>query len=97
MRQVQPVVLFTDPLFQRHDTGRHPENPKRLVRVVERLDEAGMLARCRRGTYVPATEAQVSRAHDSAVAARAKALGEQGGGRLDADTPTEPCARWGSP
>ncbi len=86
MSQLHPVVLFTDPLFKQHVTGAHPENPKRLIRVVDRLEEEGMVAMCRRGTYRPATPAQIARIHDPAVAPRAEALAASGGGRLDEDT-----------
>ncbi len=86
MRQIPPVVLFTDPLFQRHETGKHPESPKRLVRVVERLEREGMIPLCRPGTIVSATESQIARVHDAAVAPRAKAVAGAGGGLLDEDT-----------
>src|SRR5262245_40363863 len=83
---VTSVVLYTDPLFIRHETGAHPETPRRLIRVTARLEQAGLTAMCQRGAYVPATEEQIARVHDSLVAARAKAMAEQGGGYLDSDT-----------
>jgi acetoin utilization deacetylase AcuC-like enzyme len=81
-----PVALFTDPLFLRHETGPHVETPRRLTRVLARLEQSGLAALCRPGTYVPATEEQLCRAHDPVVALRAKAVAEQGGGYLDSDT-----------
>jgi acetoin utilization deacetylase AcuC-like enzyme len=80
------VILFSDPLFTRHETGAHPETPRRLVRVVARLEQAGLMKICSRGTYVAATEEQIARVHVPLVAARAKAVATQGGGYLDNDT-----------
>lgn len=86
MTDASQVVLFADPLFIRHETGAHPETPRRLVRTTARLEQLGLTAQCRRGAYTPASEEQIGRVHDRAVAARAKSVAEQGGGYLDSDT-----------
>lgn len=80
------TILITDPLFQRHDTGRHPEQPARLAAIESRLENAGLVAQCKRGSYTPLTEADVVAIHSPAVIARSRAVADAGGGLLDADT-----------
>jgi acetoin utilization deacetylase AcuC-like enzyme len=80
------TILFSDPLFQRHDTGRHPEQPARLVVIQDRLEKAGLIAQCAKGVYAPLTEAELLAIHAPAVVAKAKQAAESGGGWLEADT-----------
>lgn len=84
------TILFSDPLFLRHETGAHPENPGRLQAVWARLEEAGLTARCQRGAFKPLSEAQVQRGHDPEVAWRLAEITKNGGGYLDADTIVSP-------
>ena len=80
------TLLYTDPIFLEHDTGRHPENAGRLRAILARLEKAGLMQDCTAGIFQPLTEAALSAVHAPAVATRAKALAEEGGGYLDADT-----------
>ena len=81
------TLLFSDPLFQRHDTGRqHPEKPARLVVIQNRLENAGLVAQCKKGTYTPLTAEDVCEIHTPEVVAKARQLAEAGGGWLEADT-----------
>jgi acetoin utilization deacetylase AcuC-like enzyme len=80
------TLLYTDPLFLRHETGRHPETADRLRAVTARLESAGLPARCRRGTYQPLAEETVAQLHSPRVVQRVREVAEQGGGRLDPDT-----------
>ena len=80
------VALFTDPLFARHETGSHPETPRRLKRVWAALEKHGLTARCERPAFAPMTPEEISKVHAPSVAERARLLAEAGGGRLDADT-----------
>ncbi len=84
------VLLYTDPLFQLHDTGPHPENARRLQVVHQRLENNGLVVSCLRGEIRPATPEQVAWAHDQAVIDRAREVCEAGGGVLDADTVVSP-------
>jgi len=86
MHRPPAAILFSDPLFLQHRTGRHPECAERLVRVVGRLHQNGLFAECRPGVFEPASTAQIGRVHDADVALLAKQIAEQGGGFLDADT-----------
>jgi acetoin utilization deacetylase AcuC-like enzyme len=80
------TLLFSDPLFQRHDTGRHPEKPARLIVIQNRLENAGLVAQCKRGTYTPLGADEVCAIHSPDVVAGARRLAESGGGWLEADT-----------
>ncbi len=80
------TILFADPLFQRHDTGRHPEKPARLAAIQSRLENAGLVAQCKRGTYTPLTPDSVCEIHTLEVVVAARRLAEAGGGWLEADT-----------
>src|SRR5687768_5550418 len=53
------TLLFTDPLFLKHDTGRHPETSDRLRSITTRLEKAGLVKKCAAGTCKPLTEEAV--------------------------------------
>jgi acetoin utilization deacetylase AcuC-like enzyme len=80
------TLLYTDPLFLKHETGNHPETPDRLRAVTARLMKAGLDKMCGAGEYKPLTEEVVRTVHDAKVVQAAKQVAEHGGGRLDADT-----------
>jgi acetoin utilization deacetylase AcuC-like enzyme len=80
------TILIADPLFQRHETGRHPEQPARLAAIQSRLENAGLVAQCTQGTYTPLTPEAVSEIHAPTVAVHARELAEAGGGWIDGDT-----------
>lgn len=82
------TVLYTDPLFQKHDTGKHhPETARRLSGIVEHLDMLGLTAKCAPGTYKPLSEAQVARVHSAEQIQIVKQIAERDGGQIDNDTP----------
>ena len=80
------TLLYTDPLFLRHETGRHVEIPGRLLAITKRLDATGLSRQCTPGIYTPLTPESVLRVHEPAVLERARKTAERGGGMLDADT-----------
>jgi acetoin utilization deacetylase AcuC-like enzyme len=84
------TLLFTDPLFLKHDTGRHPETAERLRSISKRLDQAGLVPKCKAGVYQPLTEEDVNRVHNPKQVTRVKQLAEHGGGQIDADTVVSP-------
>src|SRR5579864_2333222 len=77
------TLLHTDPLFLKHDTGRHTETAQRLRSISARLDRAGLVKKCTAGTYQPLTEAAVARLHAAKQVQSVKQLAAHGGGRLD--------------
>jgi len=84
------TLLYTDRLFLKHDTGRHPENADRLRSITKRLDQAGLIKKCRSGTYQPLTEETVGKVHAAKQIQSAKQVAQHGGGMLDADTIVSP-------
>src|SRR5262249_40859543 len=84
------TLLYSDPLFLRHETGPHPESPARLRAITDRLEQSGLGARCTPGTYQPLTAEQVRRVHDPYVVTQVEELARLGGGHLDADTVVSP-------
>jgi acetoin utilization deacetylase AcuC-like enzyme len=81
------TLLYTDPLFLQHHTGHHPERPARLEAISARLEQAGLAARCRAGSYEPLSEGQVRALHSPAMIDRVRRLAAEGGGHLNPDTP----------
>src|SRR5947209_8834552 len=84
------TLLYTDPLFLKHETGRHPETAARLRAVTATLAKAGLDKKCTAGTYKPLTEEEVGRLHDPKVIVAVKQLAEHGGGRINPDTVVSP-------
>ncbi|REJ80131.1 MAG: histone deacetylase [Planctomycetota bacterium] len=83
-------MLFTDPLFERHVTGAHPECPERLQSIRRRLNADGLIERCLPGPIRDATEEEIGRVHPPEHVALIRELAEQGGGRIDSDTVVSP-------
>jgi acetoin utilization deacetylase AcuC-like enzyme len=81
------TLLYTDPLFLRHDTGHHPECADRLRAVTARLEQTGLAARCTPGTCQPLTADAVRALHSAHQVQFARQVAEHGGGLLDGDTP----------
>jgi acetoin utilization deacetylase AcuC-like enzyme len=80
------TLLFTDPLFLKHDTGQHPERADRLRSISARLHKAGLVERCTPGTYTPLSEDVVKQVHAPDMVERVRQAAQHGGGWLDADT-----------
>jgi acetoin utilization deacetylase AcuC-like enzyme len=86
------TLLYSDPLFLKHETGQHPEKPERLRSITTRLEAAGLPARCTAGTYRPLTEDALLAVHSAEQVRRARQAAERGGGRLDPDTVVSPAS-----
>jgi acetoin utilization deacetylase AcuC-like enzyme len=85
------TLLYTDPLFLKHDTGaHHPETPERLRAITARLEKKNLIKKCTAGVYKPLAEETVAKLHTAKLVTAAKQLAEHGGGRLDADTIVSP-------
>jgi acetoin utilization deacetylase AcuC-like enzyme len=84
------LVLYSDPLFQRHDTGQHPECADRLQSIRARLAKSDLLPRTTAGTIRPATDEELSRIHPQKYQQVVRKFAENGGGRLDPDTVVSP-------
>jgi acetoin utilization deacetylase AcuC-like enzyme len=86
------TLLYSDPLFLKHETGQHPERPDRLRSIAARLDAAGLPARCTAGTYQPLKEELLLAVHSEGQVRRARQMAARGGGLLDPDTVVGPAS-----
>jgi acetoin utilization deacetylase AcuC-like enzyme len=84
------TLLYSDPRFLDHATGRHPENPTRLAHITRRLDESGLADRCLRPTFDPISLERLKRVHEPAYVAEVAEFVGRGGGQLEADTVVGP-------
>jgi acetoin utilization deacetylase AcuC-like enzyme len=84
------TLLYTDPLFLKHDTGRHVETADRLRSIAARLEKADLIKKCTAGTYKPLTEEAVAALHAAKQVQQVKQVAAHGGGRLDPDTIVSP-------
>ncbi len=84
------TLLYSDPLFLKHDTGRHPETADRLRSITQRLEKARLIEQCKAGSYKPLTEEAIGRIHAAKQIQAAKQVAEHGGGLIDADTVVSP-------
>src|SRR5262249_32110698 len=84
------TLLYTDPLFLKHDTDPHPESADRLRSITARLEEAGLIKKCTAGTYQPLTEDVGGPVHDPMLVTAIKQMAAHGGGHVDADTMVSP-------
>ncbi|MFG0334162.1 MAG: histone deacetylase, partial [Maioricimonas sp. JB049] len=80
------VDLYTDAIFERHETGEHPECPARLAAIRKRLDQSGLLKQCRVHASVAADPRAILRVHARSHLERIEATSRAGGGRVDPDT-----------
>ena len=80
------TLLISDPRFLNHDTGPHVETADRLRVISQRLQQAGLIARCTPLPFEAMAETEIERVHSPAVLELLKRLESRGGGMADADT-----------
>lgn len=80
------TALLRSAAFLGHETGTHPENPRRLPAIDGELTHQGLLADRPEIAFRPATIEQIERVHDSAYVDLLERATAAGGGWLDADT-----------
>jgi acetoin utilization deacetylase AcuC-like enzyme len=78
-------LYFRHPSSFRHETGAHPENPRRLAAIEEALSERDWLG-LERVEAPAATREQLLRVHDAAHIDAIESFAERGGGNIDMDT-----------
>jgi acetoin utilization deacetylase AcuC-like enzyme len=86
------TLLYTDPIFLKHETGSHPETAERLRAIERRLASDGLFEKAERGDFAPATTDKVAAIHSPAMIERAQAVAGRGGGFLDVDTVVSPAS-----
>jgi len=80
------TLLFSDPRFLQHDTGRHPECAARLEAISQELAQTGLISRCEQRAFDSLAESAILELHAPVVLETVRALAQQGGGRSDPDT-----------
>ncbi|MDP9237137.1 MAG: histone deacetylase [Chloroflexota bacterium] len=80
------VGFVYDPIFLEHETGEHPENPRRMLAAIALLEESGLLARLARISARDATAEEIALVHDAAYVAAVHQAARDGGGWVDPDT-----------
>ncbi len=80
------TLLYSDPVFLKHDTGQHPEKAERLRSITARLDKAGLTKKCKPGSYQPLAEETITQVHSPKQLVRVKQVAAHGGGHIDPDT-----------
>lgn len=80
------TLLYYDPVFMEHQTGDHPESPRRLQPIVRHLSFVGLDVACRRPSWGPATREELELAHAAEYIDSVAQFTAAGGGWLDADT-----------
>ena len=86
------TLLYYDRRFLDHETGSHPERPLRLIKVIDQLEQAGLMARCTRPSWPPVSMERLARVHDLAYAEAVADFARQGGGQIEADTLVSPAS-----
>ncbi|MCE9556405.1 MAG: histone deacetylase [Planctomycetes bacterium] len=84
------VLLYTDPLFLEHRTGRHPECGERLVATLQYLQWIGTDARCRRPSWESLTLERLACVHSLEYAEELETFAKSGGGWIESDTFVSP-------
>lgn len=84
--QQSKVQLFSDPLFQNHRTGEHPESPARLASIEKNLQERNLYSKTVPGKISPVSREHLKLVHDPAHIEQIEKHSQAGGGRIEADT-----------
>lgn len=78
--------ILQDPIYEKHETGAHPERPERLGAVRQGLADGLGSTTCESLVPVPATVADLELVHTPDYVAWVQSQVEAGAPRLDADT-----------
>jgi acetoin utilization deacetylase AcuC-like enzyme len=86
------TLLYCPPCFLDHETGNHPECAERIRRIPERLERAGLLARCYQPEFQPVSRKQLARVHSPSYIDEIWAYAKSGGGYIESDTVVSPAS-----
>jgi len=80
------VSVIYDPTYLNHNTGNHPENSRRLERILESVKSGELGQRVRMQKPVPASVEDIVRVHRREMVEQVKQLCESGAPYIDMDT-----------
>ncbi len=86
------TLLYCAPCFLDHETGNHPERADRIRGIPRRLEESGLLGRCRQPEFKPVTRQRLARVHSPSYINEVWAFAKSGGGYIEADTIVSPAS-----
>ena len=75
-----------DPIYLKHDTGKHPENANRLLAIMRYLERTGPWQQLVSVKPEAATIEELSLVHEKQYISKVRELAVKGGGQLDQDT-----------
>jgi len=78
------------PIYLEHNQPSHPENARRLQRILQTLDDEGVLEKLKLLEPHPATEGDLLSVHTPRHVESVRKVAERGGGHMDADTYVSP-------
>jgi acetoin utilization deacetylase AcuC-like enzyme len=81
-----PTGYVYDPIYLEHDLRGHPENRQRLEKILDVLEQYGLLDRLVPIPPVPVAADRLERCHTASYIDQVRAMANRGGGHLDADT-----------
>lgn len=82
--------LVYDPIYLKHDTGWHVEQPKRLLSILAALEQKGLIDQLKKIAPRAALLEEVALVHSGDYIRKVEAFCKAGGGRLDPDTVASP-------
>ncbi|TWT82281.1 Histone deacetylase-like amidohydrolase [Planctomycetes bacterium CA13] len=80
------TLFYSDPLFQEHETGDHPENAGRIMPVLRYLHFVSLDAICKRPSWDAASPKTLMMVHTPEHIQAVEKMAMEGGGQLDPDT-----------
>lgn len=80
------TILYRSRKFLKHQTGKHPEKPERLVALDAMLESSGLAKQCVEKTWNPLAEEELLALHDPKQVEQIRQLAKHGGGKADPDT-----------
>ncbi|MCX7424728.1 MAG: histone deacetylase [Planctomycetia bacterium] len=86
------TLLYSEPCFLQHETGRHPESADRIRLIPARLEEEGLDSQCARPEWTQVARHRLTAIHSPEYVNQVWALAKSGGGDLDVDTVVSPCS-----
>ncbi len=85
-RAPRDTVIFRSEAFTGHDTGAHPENPRRMLAIDRELVRRDLLSDRPVVPFGMAIPEEVGRVHDPELLGALGTIASQGGGWIDSDT-----------
>jgi len=87
---MHPFILIYDDIYLRHETGSHPENPRRLISGLRALERLGLMRIIELREPRKAEIREISYIHSKDYIEEVRRLCNSGGGYLDLDTLISP-------